>query len=317
VGPLGVDTSNLVGFDIDGTSNTAYASLATPFNVSSLYTINLSTGAATLVGQVGSSATSLRDIAISNIPPPTIIGLTTGNRLVRFLANSPTAVASVTPITGLLAGEAVIGIDYRPGGVLFGYTNFNRLVMILNPATGAATVVGSPANLVGNSYGFDFNPVPDRVRIVNDNDQNIRANPNDGTLTGTDTPLAYAAGDPNSGQNPNIVGAAYTNSFFGATQTTLYDIDSNLDILVTQGSPNGSPISPNSGQLFTVGPLGFNTSNVVGFDIAAGTNAAYAAMQPAIGGFSGLYSINLATGQATLIGQIGGTEAILGIAVVQ
>ncbi len=315
VGPLGVNTSDLVGFDISGQTGIAYASLSNVSNASSLYTINLTTGAATLVGPIGSSPTSIRALAISTVPPPTIIGLTTGNRLVRFNANNPNAVSSSTPITGLAGGEAVIAIDFRPAnGLLYGYTNFNRVVTI-DPTTGAATVVGSPANLTGGSYGFDFNPVPDRIRVVNDNDQNIRANPNDGTLSGADTPLAYAAGDPNAGQNPNVVGAAYSNNFAGTTSTTLYDIDSNLDVLVTQGSPNGNPTSPNTGQLFTVGPLGFNTSDVVGFDIAAANNAAYAALQPAIGGFSSLYSINLSTGQATLIGQIGGTEAILGIAI--
>jgi trimeric autotransporter adhesin len=315
VGPLGVNTSNLVGFDISGQSGVAYASLSDITNVSSLYTIDLTNGAATLVGQIGGSATSIRDIAVSVVPPPTIIGLTTGNRLIRFNASSPNSVSSTTPITGLLGGEAVLGIDYRPAdGALFGYTNFNRLVTI-DPATGAATFVGSPTNLTGSSYGFDFNPLADRIRVVNDTDQNIRANPNNGTLAGLDTNLAYAAGDPNAGQNPTVTGAAYTNNFAGTTSTTLYDIDSNLDVLVTQGSPNGTPTSPNTGQLFTVGSLGFNTSDVVGFDIAAANNAAYAALQPAIGGFSSLYSINLATGQATLVGQIGGTEAILGIAI--
>ncbi|MDX6696556.1 MAG: trimeric autotransporter adhesin [Blastocatellia bacterium] len=315
VGPLGVNTSNLVGFDISGQSGIAYATLSDVTNASSLYTINLTTGAATLVGQIGSSATSIRAMSVSTIQAPTIIGLTTGNRLVRFNSNSPGSVSSATPITGLLGGEAVLAIDYRPAnGLLYGYTNFNRVVSI-DSTTGAATFVGSPASLTGSSYGFDFNPTADRIRVINDADQNVRVNPNNGTLAGTDTNLTYAAGDPNFGQNPNAVGAAYTNNFSGATSTTLYDIDSNLDTLVTQGSPNGSPTSPNTGQLFTVGSLGFNTSDVVGFDIAAANNAAYAALQPASGGFSSLYSINLSTGQATLIGQIGGTEAILGIAI--
>jgi trimeric autotransporter adhesin len=309
VGPLGVDTSPLVGFDISGTTGLAYASLSTPTNASSLYAINLATGTATLVGAVGSSATALRDIAISAIPSPRIVGLTSGNNLVTFNANSPNFVSSSTPITGLLGGEAVVGIDYRPAnGLLYGYTNYNRVVSI-NTATGAATFVGAPVGLTGSAYGIDFNPTVDRLRVVNDNDQNVRINPNDGSLTSMDAALAYAMGDPNFGQNPNVVGAAYTNNFVGAATTTLYDIDSNLDILVTQNPPN-------NGTLNTVGPLGFNTSNVVGFDISSTTNAAYASLQPALGGLSGLYTINLSTGQATLIGTIGGTQSILGIAIV-
>jgi hypothetical protein len=54
VGPLGVDVSELGGFDISGASGTAYAAL-TPANASQsvFYTINLATGAAAPVGVVG------------------------------------------------------------------------------------------------------------------------------------------------------------------------------------------------------------------------------------------------------------------------
>lgn len=309
VGPLGVNTTNQVGFDIANGTGAAFASLTpTGTNTSNFYSINLATGAATLLGQIGNTPTQVRGIAVSTIPAPTIIGLTAdGLNLVRFNSNSPQTVSSPTPITGLLANEFVIAIDYRPAtGQLYGFTRFNS-VIIIDPATGAITRVGS-TNLAGNFYGMDFNPVPDRLRIVNDTDQNIRFNPNDGTFF-VDGTLAYAPGDPNNGQNPNIAGAAYTNSFAGATSTTLYDIDFNLDILTTQNPPN-------AGTLNTVGPLGFNTSGLVGFDIAPENNAAYASLQPAAGGQSQLYSINLSTGLATFMGTIGGSQPLLGIAIV-
>src|SRR5262249_57841761 len=103
------------------------------------------------------------------------------------------------------------------------------------------------------------------------------------------------------------------NNFAGSTSTTLYNIDSNFDSLVRQGSPGGTPVSPNTGQLFTIGSLGVDTNENVGFDIAAPTNNAYASMT--VGGVSSLYSINLQTGAATLIGPIGGGEVIRGISV--
>ncbi len=314
VGPLGVDTGALVGFDIAGNSGVAYASLSDPLsNVPSLYSINLASGAASLIGPIGPGTTIVRDITVSPIVSPTIFGVTASNKLVRFNANSPQGIAVTQQITGLLAGETILGIDFRPAtGELFAYTGYNRLITI-DTAIAVATAVGSPAGLAGTSYGFDFNPTVDLIRIVNDTDQNIRVNPN-GTLAGTDTPLAFAAGDPNFGTNPNVVGSAYSNNFNGATTTTLYGIDSNIDHLVTQGSPNGAPTSPNTGQLFTVGSLGFNTSDIVGFDITS-SNTAYAALQPALGGSSRLFTINLTTGAATLIGTIGGTEPLVGIAV--
>lgn len=55
VGPLGVDVSSLSGFDIffDGVNNTGYAALQDASNgVSQFYSINLGTGAATLVGTI-------------------------------------------------------------------------------------------------------------------------------------------------------------------------------------------------------------------------------------------------------------------------
>ena len=162
----------------------------------------------------------------------------------------------------------------------------------INPTTGAATQVGAAGafTLNGTAFGFDFNPVVDRIRVVSDVDQNFRLNPNDGTLVSADTALIYAAGDANAGQNPNVVGSAYTNNVAGAAATTLFGIDSNLDILVRQGSTNGTLISANSGQLFTVGALGVNTANLVGFDISGATGIAYASLTaPGSGGLPALY----------------------------
>lgn len=55
VGSLGVATLPSIGFDIDPSDETAYASLTTGVS-SSLYTVDLTTGAATLVGAIGMDA---------------------------------------------------------------------------------------------------------------------------------------------------------------------------------------------------------------------------------------------------------------------
>src|SRR6266498_2563697 len=73
-------------------------------------------------------------------------------------------------------------------------------------------------------------------------------------------------------------------------------------------------INPNDGQLFTVGAMGFNTSDLVGFDISGLTGVAYAALTPPTGGSSQLFTINLTTGAATLVGTIGGGLTITGLA---
>ena len=244
-----------------------------------------------------------------------LVALTTTGNLISFDSATPGTVSSVA-ITGLQAGESIRGIDRRPAtGELYGVGSSSRLYVI-NTTTGFATQIGSAGafSLSGTSFGVDFNSVVDRIRVISDSGQNLRLNPNDGTLTATDTALAFAGGDPNAGVPAHAVGAAYANNFAGATQTTLFVIDSNLDILTTQGSPNGTPTSPNTGQLFTVGALGFNTSDLAAFDISGFSGIAYASLTAPGANFSQLFTINLTTGAATLVGTIGGGASVTSLA---
>lgn len=250
-----------------------------------------------------------------------VYAVDTNNNLLLFDSNTPGTVGTIGTITGLQPGEQILGIDFRPASnlvTLYGLGSTNRLYTI-DTTTGKATAVagGPPFTLSGNAFGVDFNPVPDRVRVVSDANQNLRLNPNDGGLAGLDTPLSFASGDPNAGNDPTVVGAAYTNSFGVATTTTLFGIDSNLNILVRQGGvnvPPGTP-SPNTGMLSTIGSLGVDTSEHVGFDISGISGLALASLTDA-GGGSDLYTINLATGQATVVDDIGnGALTIRGIAV--
>ncbi|HEU0179701.1 MAG TPA: DUF4394 domain-containing protein, partial [Blastocatellia bacterium] len=260
----------------------------------------------------------VRDIAIE-VRLPNVIALTASNLLAHFNAATPNVINMIRVIRGLPRREKLVGIDFRPAtGQLYAVSSSNRayLIMLSDPAKASAVRLSmlNPA-LNGTNFGFDFNPVPDRIRLVSDADQDLRLNPNDGTVVATDGTLAFAAGDANAGQNPNVVGSAYTNSFLGSTMTTLYGIDAGLGALVTQGSVGGAPISPNSGQLLTVGSLGVATSGSVGFDIATPTNAAFASLTPSGANQSQFYTVNLATGAATLIGGIGIKDVVNGIAV--
>jgi hypothetical protein len=160
----------------------------------------------------------------------TIYGVTTGNQLVRFNAGAPGALATVGAITGLQAGENILGIDFRPAtGELFALGSTSR-IYIIDRTTGAATAVGAPFTpaLAGTNFGFDFNPTVDRIRIVSDTGQNLRANPSNGTV------IVDGALNPGT---PAVTAAAYTNNFAGATTTTLYDIDATTDRLLIQSNP--------------------------------------------------------------------------------
>jgi hypothetical protein len=239
-----------------------------------------------------------------------VYGVTLQQTLVSWDSGSPTSLLSGVAISGLQANEVIHGLDMRPNtGELYALGSMNRLYKI-NRMTGAATQVGpsfaTPLN--GSSFGFDFNPTVDRIRVVSDVDQNLRLNPDTGAVI-VDSPLAYKAGDPNFGKNANVVHAAYTNSVKGATTTTLYVLDTGLDVLAIQNPAN-------SGQLMTVGSVGTDLTDLGGFDISGMTGLAYAVVRDNLLARSTFWRIDLATGQGTMIGEIGGGSIITAMTVV-
>lgn len=250
---------------------------------------------------------------ISVAKPATAVGLTgltEDNTLIFFDSASPSSTTSVRVNGSDLTGT-LIGIDYRPAdGQLYGIGTNNNIFTI-DPGTGAATRISTLSTpfTAGGFSGVDFNPAADALRLTGTNDQNFRINPVGTGNTLVDGTLAYAAGDPNAGVSPTITASAYTNSFPGppasvAPRTTqLYDIDSNLDVLALQNPPN-------NGTLQTVGSLGVNFGPIGGFDIfspSTGDNTAYAAFGSPNSNTlaASLYTINLTTGAALSLGQIG------------
>ena len=244
-------------------------------------------------------------------PSPAIYGIDSANTLIVFRATRPDLVTRTVSVSGLQAGERIVGIDFRPvDGRLYALGSSSR-VYVLDTLTGAATAVGAGAftpALLGTAFGFDFNPVSGLIRAVSDSDQNLRLDPDSGTVDKTGLALAYGPGDANAGADAVVAAAAYTNSVAGAASTTLYAIDVGLGVLVTLASPD-------SGRLTTVGPLGVASSRFVGFDIAGATGKAYATLSlPATTG-ARFFGVNLATGDVTLTGTVGHAVPLVGITV--
>jgi uncharacterized protein DUF4394 len=236
----------------------------------------------------------------------TIYAVTTKNALVAFSPASPLKVVTIGPITGLQPGENILGIDFRPAnGVLYGLGSTSRLYTI-NITNGAATAVGGQfaTPLSGRSFGFDFNPAVDRIRVISDAKQNLRLHPDTGAVAAVDTPLTKTG---------YAVAAAYDRSVPGTPQTTLYIIDSASDILGVQGGVNGSP-SPNGGVVTRVGRLLVNTSDQIGFDIAADSSIAYASLTLPGATNSRLFTVDLQSGKATSVGLISARALIRDIA---
>jgi len=332
VGPLGVNVTGSGFFDVVGGPQSAYAVL-TPSGAasSSLYSINLTTGAATRVGTVGGKTIRSAVVTPDILPPAPasvdMIALIAPNSLVTFNSANPGALSAPLPITGLASGENLVAIDVRPAtGVLYGVSDQNHLYSI-NFSSGEALAVSSTAftpSLSGTNFGFDFDPHGDVARVVSDSDQNLRIDPTTGTVKDSDTVaagtqpdanLAFDAADRNAGANPNVVALAYDRNSAGAAATTLFGIDSGLDVLVRQGSVDGTPNSADSGKLTTIGALGVDATGLTSFEITP-SGAALAAVA-AVSGPSRLYQIDLTTGAASLIGEVGdGTQVVRGLSIV-
>ncbi|HET6406748.1 MAG TPA: DUF4394 domain-containing protein, partial [Chthoniobacteraceae bacterium] len=343
VGLLGVNPGERVGFEI-AADGTAYSTMQVG-SKTWLFTIDLNTGAATPVGKIGTGKVKI-DALTTSPRQEVVVGVTTNNLLVSFRADNPGELLSSVVLTNLAAGVTISGLDFRPAtGELFGITSANQVVSI-DRDTGMTIARGAvidPALLAaGLNAGFDFNPSADRLRLVNAAEGNLRFNPvtfaavdGDGITPGIqgDTGLAFIATDANAGANPSITGVAYDrNDNDGGTPTTLFGIDSSLSILVRQGAVDGSPAdvagggSPNGGLLTTLGSLGVNPTDQVGFDISdngrAGVGAALAVMQLEGESASKLFSINTqsgltnqSAGSATLIGTVGTDTPITAMAI--
>ncbi|WP_395701063.1 DUF4394 domain-containing protein [Aquabacterium sp.] len=280
-----------------------------------------------LATALGGCAVWMEDEPPANPLPQMLLGLTAGGDLVRFAAHQPQQLLERKPVIGLQPGEQLLGLDYRVSrGVLYTFSSRGQLYT-LDPASGQLAAVGGPVALplVGQQFGVDVNPVADRVRIVSDRGQNLRLHPDSGEMIDgdplragaqPDPDLQFAPGDANAGRTPRVVAAAYTYNRRDDKLTTNYAIDAGLGALLTQGTAEGvqPAVSPNSGRLYTVGALGTGPLQDASFDIADTDNTALAALRSA--GRTRLYRIDLASGQAILLGTIGGGQPLQGLAII-
>lgn len=234
-------------------------------------------------------------------------------------------------ITGLMAGERIVGIDARttsmvPNRVdtLYAVTSENRVVALLDGpddtlAVADAVTLSTPLN--GMSFAVDFNPDADLLRILSDNSQNLRVNLQTGReLAGEARAAGFAFVDrttrivvPEMGDGvlprlpPQIVATAYRAAPTDGTFQFAIDAENNSLVKV---------VVPNDGALEVVGPLGSgltlprNGLNAAdqSLDIdGPNDSVVLAALRTEGSARSALYSINLNTGAASLIGTIGAT----------
>ena len=250
-----------------------------------------------------------------------VAGLTTDGRLISFESDSPDRAKTQGSIRGLSMDSRIVGIDYRPSsgddgdkGDLYGLGDRGG-VYVIDDGNGKATL-RSRLNvaLEGSSFGVDFNPTVDRLRVISDTGQNLRVNVDTGE-TLVDGLLAYpgtlpAPATPAGG----VTGAGYTNNDADPnTATTLYDIDSMLDQTVIQSPAN-------SGLLAPTGKLTVDTTPTVGFDIYStvrdgSTVRVQGFASLTVGGQSGFYKIKLFSGRASSQGSFSSRNQVTAIAI--
>lgn len=233
-----------------------------------------------------------------------LAGLTTDQRLITFDSAAPGTAFSSFALTGLTAGDRILGIDLRPANNrIYGVSQTGRVYSISTGGVASfvsqLTSSGMPVSLDGPRFGVDFNPVPDRLRIISDGGQNLRANIDTGGVT-TDTSITRAGGGAIS-----ILGTGYTNSLPGPAPatTTIYGIDDTTDSLVTATPANGGA---NGGVYSSVGALNvaLGAADAVAFDISGFSGTGFLSIN------SLLYSVDLTSGAATSLGSFGRSSLI-------
>jgi hypothetical protein len=193
-------------------------------------------------------------------------------------SSAPGLIQQSHPLSGLQANETLRGIDFF-NGTIFGLGSGGNLYTV-NHNTGAATFVGN-FGLVLNGAVFGVDNSPNGFNVVSELRQNLVVN----RATGVATVL------------PTLTPTAAYVSSLAYSQGTMFAIDSVANVLGT--------LNTGTGLFSTIGPLGIDVARNNGFDIDGQGIAWLASGATSSDPQANLYTVNLATGMVTLVGQVG------------
>lgn len=253
--------------------------------------------------------------------PLRVTGVTANGTLVSFRADTPSFMLTLGRISGLKDDTKVVGIDYRvQDGKLYAVGDKGGVYTVGAQAK-ARKVSQLTVALDGTSFGVDFNPAANRLRVISDTGQNLRHNLDDpmgapaAGMTATDGKLTNPPVPPaTTGATAlGVTGAAYTNNDLNpATATTLFDVDTTADQLSLQSPANAGNLAP-------AGKLGVDAGPVAGFDIYSEqrsgvtvSNTPYATLL--VTGSYRFYTVNPLTGAATRLGTFPANRQVIDIA---
>ncbi len=318
VSPVSLPVAGAVGLEITPDGDALLSQQPAGQSITTLSRIDLNTGTLTPIGAFAAGVI-IRDI--TSAPRVEIVyAVTITNSLISFRSNTPRTLIANVPILGLLPGETIQSLDFRPAtGQLYGFGSLGLLYTI--QPTGLSAGRASPISVApihppasGSKPSIEFDPTTDQIRLVTNVNQDLIIHPDTAAVTSIDPSLAYSGSDLAAGTTPSVVAQAFSNNRFDASTTSLFGIDSARDTLILQGSPGGSPSSISTGRLSTLGSLGRNVSEMAGFDISS-SGLALVSINDAGTAGSVLAVVNLQTGALTEIGEIGGGMLLKDIAI--
>lgn len=272
-------------------------------------------------------AVSSQPVALTN---EVVWAVTVQRELVQFHAAQPDRLLQRRFLNGLASGEEVLGLDFRTGlrgHTLYAWSSAGRLYT-LDTASATLHPVSPPAGsgVLSSAqlpHGVEVDPMQDQLRVIDASGRNWRVDFNTGMAIDTDSVrpglqtdgrLVFAQRDWNAETTPQLLAIAHSQH---AGASTAFAIDRSTGSLVSQGSRAGAQpvVSPNFGRLYTVGPLGLAPLQDAAFDIAPRTQVALAAIRTTSEPRTGLYHINLDSGQARWVGWVGDGTALRGLAI--
>jgi hypothetical protein len=174
-------------------------------------------------------------------------GVTTAGQVAVFQSDSLPGVKSLVAVSGLGAGEQVVGLDRAPDGALLALTSAGNLAT-LDPATGKATMkYGHPVTAAIDPLAgaLTFAVAPDGATariIVAGRDETVTLAT--GATAATSPALAFAVGDANAGADP---GAAVD---FGP-DGRLLGLSAARGAFVAETAPRGGTLSTLAALPFT------------------------------------------------------------------
>jgi hypothetical protein len=249
-----------------------------------------------------------------------VVGNAFSQSMVRWDSSDPNAILSSAPITGLLANDKIVAMDfdfaYYPGyQQIYAFAVGNRdhefNVYLVDPATAAASLLPSddrfPNHALGDFFGVE--KIIPEFNIYDDAGYRYRGFSGENE-TGIAGFPAYVAGDVNFGKTPHIAHFMTDYSSKNIPGAASFGFDTDADVIVRV----------HGDILLTTAPLGADYDGLGGIDVHHATGQAFAALQPAGQNASVFYSFDVKTATITPIGPIGGKlisamaiEPVLGV----